>query len=314
MYREYTDSTFTIKVPRGPEDEHLGLMGPFIRAEVGDIVKVVFKNKASIPYSIHPQGLSYTKGNEGAEYQDGSSQRGDNSVPPGGSYVYRWEVPARSGPGKNDPNCIAWIYHSSVDSSADIYSGLVGPIAICRSGVLDAYGKRKDKVRREFALLFQVFNENNSHYLKENAAMFAPDRTDLTAGDFTFPNLKFSINGLIYGNVRGLTMTEGETVAWYILGLGSSGDIHPIHFHGQTFIHRTDKRHRKDVIEVFPSVTETVEMFTDNPGTWLVHCHVGSHVRNGMEAVYTINTKSSKRHGNHGNHGNHGHFNNHFFY
>ncbi|XP_048249696.1 hephaestin-like protein [Haliotis rufescens] len=293
LYRQYTDSTFTTQIPRGPETEHLGTLGPFIRAEVGDIVEVVFRNLATRAYSITPEGLFYNKANEGAQYQDGSTFTGDNAVPPGQTYVYHWEVPKRSGPGKNDPNCISWLYHSSVDSTKDINSGLVGPLVICRRGQLNAYGKRTDKINREFALLFVIFNENDSHYLQENAATFAPNRTNVGDADFRDSNQMHSINGLIYGNVRGLTMKEGESVAWHILGLGSSADIHPVHFHGQTFIHRTDKAHRNDVIEVFPSTTETVEMFTDNPGTWLVHCHLGDHVKFGMEAVYTIKPKNS---------------------
>ena len=36
IYREYTDSTFTQLVERPAEWEHLGILGPLIRAEVGD--------------------------------------------------------------------------------------------------------------------------------------------------------------------------------------------------------------------------------------------------------------------------------------
>ena len=42
------------------------------------------------------------------------------------------------------------------------------------------------------------------------------------------------------------------------------------------------------MIEVFPGTYETVEMFAENPGTWLIHCHVSEHVRDGMVATYTI--------------------------
>src|ERR1700745_4066520 len=52
VYREYTDGTFTTRKPRAPQDEYLGLLGPILRAEVGDTLKIVFKNKASRPYSV----------------------------------------------------------------------------------------------------------------------------------------------------------------------------------------------------------------------------------------------------------------------
>ena len=42
------------------------------------------------------------------------------------------------------------------------------------------------------------------------------------------------------------------------------------------------------MIEVFPGTYETVEMFAENRGTWLIHCHVSEHVRDDMVATYTI--------------------------
>src|SRR6476646_3686527 len=53
LYREYTDATFATRKARAPEDEYLGVLGPILRAEVGDTIKVVFKNNASQPYSVH---------------------------------------------------------------------------------------------------------------------------------------------------------------------------------------------------------------------------------------------------------------------
>lgn len=41
IYEEYTSSSFTSKKNK---PGHLGFLGPVIRAEVGDIIEVVFKN------------------------------------------------------------------------------------------------------------------------------------------------------------------------------------------------------------------------------------------------------------------------------
>lgn len=41
IYEEYTSSSFTSKKTKSA---HLGFLGPVIRAEVGDIIEVVFKN------------------------------------------------------------------------------------------------------------------------------------------------------------------------------------------------------------------------------------------------------------------------------
>ena len=47
MYVEYTDSSFTTRKPRTADEKHLGFMGPVIKAEVGDVIRVVFQNKVS---------------------------------------------------------------------------------------------------------------------------------------------------------------------------------------------------------------------------------------------------------------------------
>jgi hypothetical protein len=44
IYREYTDETFNTERKREKEWEHLGIMGPLIRAEVGDTVVIHFRN------------------------------------------------------------------------------------------------------------------------------------------------------------------------------------------------------------------------------------------------------------------------------
>ena len=61
IYREYTDATFTALKKRRAGDAYLGLLGPILRAEVGDTIKVVFKNNATHPFSMHPHGVLYQK-------------------------------------------------------------------------------------------------------------------------------------------------------------------------------------------------------------------------------------------------------------
>jgi hephaestin len=67
MYREYTDATFSALKKRSPEDAYLGIMGPILRGAVGDTIKVVFRNNATHPYSMHPHGVLYVKDSEGAD-------------------------------------------------------------------------------------------------------------------------------------------------------------------------------------------------------------------------------------------------------
>ena len=58
---------------RPADQEHLGMLGPLISAEVGDTVHVHFRNRLSFPASIHVHGLWYAKNAEGAPYADGTS-------------------------------------------------------------------------------------------------------------------------------------------------------------------------------------------------------------------------------------------------
>ncbi|CAB4046078.1 hephaestin [Paramuricea clavata] len=85
-----------------------------IKAEVGDMVKVVFKNKASRSYSIHPHGVFYDKQNEGALYLDNTTSKADDAVAPDQTYTYTWRVPKRAGPSETDNECVTWSYYSHV--------------------------------------------------------------------------------------------------------------------------------------------------------------------------------------------------------
>ncbi|XP_027766860.1 hephaestin-like protein 1, partial [Empidonax traillii] len=209
--------------------------------------------------------------------------------------TYRWNVPERSGPGKTDPNCITWVYYSTANFVKDTYSGLIGPLVVCRKGTLDERGLRKD-IDREFTLLFMVFDENQSWYLKANIETYLhknPDDFNSTE-NFVEGNSMHAINGKIYNSLLGLTMNEGDRTNWYLIGMGNEVDIHTVHFHAQTFIFKTDKDHRGDVYDLFPGTFQTVELVAENPGTWLLHCHVADHIHAGMETTYTINKSEWK--------------------
>uniref|UniRef100_A0A672MF05 ferroxidase n=1 Tax=Sinocyclocheilus grahami TaxID=75366 RepID=A0A672MF05_SINGR len=228
VFREYLDETFTKKKHRRPEEEHLEIMGPIIRAEVGEKIQVVFKNKASKPYSVHAHGVK-------------TSETHQNGVQPGHMTTYSWTIPKRSGPGRSDPNCITYAYYSSVSLVEDLMSGLVGPLIVCRKNTLNTDRRRKD-IDKEFALLFLVFDENESHYLDENIKRYLnadPEKYEEKYDeDFMESNKMHGINGKMYANLHGLNMTENDKTEWYLIGLGNEVDMHTVHFHAQSFIYK----------------------------------------------------------------------------
>ncbi|XP_040907267.1 ferroxidase HEPHL1 isoform X2 [Toxotes jaculatrix] len=280
VYREYTDETFRVQKKRQPNQEHLGILGPIIKAEVGEQIVITFKNKASRQYSISAHGVRAS----GAHVP----------VKPGHILELTWDVPVSSGPGVSDPNCISYAYYSKVDFIKDLYSGLIGPLVICRPGTLqhgEGPDRQRNDVEKEFALLFMVHDENQSWYLKDNIRTYlGEEKLDhlLQDEEFQESNMMHGINGKLYGNLHGLEMMQGQKVDWYLLGMGNKVDMHTVHFHAETFTYKTDRVHRADVFDLFPGTFQTVEMVAGNPGTWLLHCHVTDHIHAGMETTFTI--------------------------
>ena len=302
VYREYTDETFTKLNSRPPECEHLGMLGPVLRAEVGDTIKVYFRNNASHPYSMHPHGVFYEKGSEGSNYEDDSSEadKANNTVPSGQTHIYTWQVPERAGPGPGDPSSIVWLYHSHVNEPKDVESGMIGAIIITARGMARPDGTPKD-VDREFVNLFMIIDENTSWYLTHNIESYTSDpkgvnKLEATPTDnegtfsifgtgFVAANQKSSINGYIYGNMPMMTMKKGERVRWYLVTLGEGINFHTPHWHGNVVL---DRGRRTDVVAISPAQMLTVDMVPDDPGIWMYHCHIDDHMDAGMVALYKV--------------------------
>lgn len=255
-YVEYTDGTFLY---RKPQPSWLGVLGPLIRAEVGDTIYVHFKNRSSMPCSMHPHGVRYEKHSEGAFYADGGA---GGYIEPGEDFTYVWHADEGSGPGPSDPSSIVWWYHSHVNEPHETNAGLLGPIVITAAGMANPDATPAD-VDREFVLSFFVYDEDAG---RERGLMHA-------------------INGYIFANVPGLEMNDGERVRWYVLGMGNEIDLHTCHWHGKTVL---VEGRRTDVIELIPGSMMTADMKADNPGVWLIHCHTADHIHAGMLALYRI--------------------------
>ena len=287
LYRGYTDATFGHRIKRPADEKYLGLLGPVIRAEVGDTIKVVFRNTCPFPASVHPHGVFYAKNSEGAPYNDGThgANKADDAVPTSGTHTYVWDVPPRAGPGPDDGSSVMWMYHSHTDEVSDTYAGLMGPMEITRRGMARPDGSPKDVDREVFAL-FSVMNENSSPFLDENVHRFAqPPFPDPDDEDFEESNLMHSINGYVFGNQPMITMHRGEHVRWYVMSMGTEVDLHTPHWHGNTV---TVNGMRMDVVSLLPATMVVADMVPDDVGTWLFHCHVNDHIRAGMLTRYTV--------------------------
>jgi hephaestin len=122
VYTQYLDETFQTKskqacynssrslVPVASLYSHKGILGPIIRAQVGDTIVVTFKNLVSsgnASYSLHPHAVFYASTSEGSGAAAG--------VAPGANRTYTWYVNDRAGPSGTDSS-ILWLYHSHINS------------------------------------------------------------------------------------------------------------------------------------------------------------------------------------------------------
>ncbi|KAM7407046.1 hypothetical protein PAMA_002993 [Pampus argenteus] len=284
VFRSYIDENFRTPDIRGEMDEHLGILGPVIKAEVGQTIMVVFRNNANRPYSIHPNGVSYSKSTEGLSYEDGSKywHKYDNDVQPNTTFTYIWKVNPMVGPMTDESQCRTWAYYSGVNPERDIHSGLIGPLLVCRKGTLD----NEVTNAREFTLLFMTFDESQSWYYETNHKMIQRknQRRILDIKD----NLKFhSINGIIY-NLKGLRMYTNQLVRWHLINMGSPRDFQSVHFHGQTFLHKKIRNYRHAVYPLLPGSFATLEMYPSKPGLWQLETEVGFNQQQGMQTLFLV--------------------------
>ena len=170
-------------------------------------------------------------------------------VQKGDEVTYIWEaVPSSEG---------AWWYHDHGPSEPlPVYKGLFGPII-----VRDPAKPRPD---REFFVAFHSFQ---------------PAATGLSKPFYC-------INGRAYtGNTPNLKANVGDDVAFHVYAVDDY--FHTFHIHG----HRWTPPFGGPTIDnvtLGPGDVTTARFTEDNPGRWLYHCHVWSHIVQGMSGWYLV--------------------------
>jgi len=288
-YVEYTDATFTQRVMDAPR---MGIVGPVLRGVVGEYLAVTFRNHSGEPLSMHPHGVRYDKGSEGAYSQPGPGL--GSAVGPGATFTYVWQIDAASGPGPNEPSSKCWLYHSHCKDDEEINLGLAGFIVVTDPARARPDGTPID-VDREIPALFYIFNETPEDEALEYAYADLPKpmipRTFVETLELGELYARHSINGLLYGNLPGLEMREGERVRWYLGGLGEEDGLHTAHWHGARV--RDESGKFVDVVSLLPGETKVVDQTADNLGTWMLHCHVSDHMMGGMFANFQVLPKTA---------------------
>ncbi|XP_019483170.1 PREDICTED: coagulation factor VIII isoform X2 [Hipposideros armiger] len=286
VFQEFTDGSFTQPLYRGELNEHLGLLGPCIRAEVEDTIMVTFKNQASRPYSFYSSLISYEE-----DQRQGAEPR-KKFVKPNETKVYFWKVQHHMAPSKDEFDCKAWAYFSDVDLERDMHSGLIGPLLICRTNTLNPAHGRQMTVQ-EFALFFTIFDETKSWYFTENVERNCRAPCNIQMEDPAFKeSYRFhAINGYVMDTLPGLVMAQDQRIRWYLLSMGSNENIHSIHFSGHVFTVRKKEEYKMAVYNLYPGVFETVEMLPSKAGIWRIECLIGEHLQAGMSTLFLVYSK-----------------------
>eukprot|EP01083_Nonionella_stella_P067685 179192_1 len=291
LYREYTNNCFTEQKQRSSRDEHLGALGPNIRALTGEKIKIFYKNLCSITTSLHVHGLQYDKTSEGAPYDD-QSLEGDN-ISPNGQWIHLFH--SRKTNVDKGTSSKMWIYHSHIDEPADVSSGLFGAIIVTKKGKeTSATNLMPKDIDREFTTFMVLYDEIESRMYEKNLKIFLDktrsevpnDSSEEGYDDYEESNLMHAINGYLFGNLDDLICQTGEKVRWYTASFGNEGDgPHSPHWHGNIAVDTVGEN--TDTVSLIPGTTSTVTMYVDQPGKWLYHCHVHDHIYAGMMTTYS---------------------------
>jgi FtsP/CotA-like multicopper oxidase with cupredoxin domain len=238
-----------------------GIPGPIIRGEVGETLRVHFRNNDQhygFPHSMHPHGVRYDPFSDGAFMADNPTQPGTN-IKPGETYTYTWQcLPSSVG---------TWPYHDHA-ASQDLHPGGSSPVMEIGAelglfGMIAVTDHRTPPVDKEFFVFFH----------------------DLYAADVpTIGQDTDCFNGNAFvDNTPTFHAKVGDRVRFRVATLGK--EFHVFHTHG----HRWWNGMRfTDSQVIGPSETVTAEWVEDNPGSWLYHCHVTDHMMGGMVGRYVV--------------------------
>ena len=238
--------------------------GPTIQVNQGDRVRVIFDNQLPEPSSIHWHGFEDQIRFDG---QPGISQP---PVPAGGRFIYEFDIHQAG----------TYFYHSHM--AMQEMAGMLGAFIMHPR---EPYQPHCDK---DFIL-----------HLQEYAVLPAS----------TTPNtMNMEFNWLVLNGKAGPATTPiiarlGDRVRIRFINLGM--DHHPMHLHGHTF-HTTGTEGGRipesawwpgNTVLVGVAQSRTVEFVANNPGDWMLHCHLPHHMMNQMTSSVGSMTRNLRQPG-----------------
>ena len=224
--------------------------GPTIEVNQGDRVRIVVTNELPEDTFVHWHGFELP-----VQY-DGAATLTQNPIKPGKTMVFEFDVHEEG----------TFFYHAHVAMQEAF--GQVGWFIVHPRRVFDP------PVDRDFGLIFQNFHIDPAHTVSDSWAM-----------DWNW----HTINGKSGPYTTPLVCKHGERVRVRLMNF-SPMQHHPIHLHGHTFWLTGHEGARMPKSAWVARNTELVavaqasdfEIIANNPGDWVLHCHMVHHMMNHM--------------------------------
>jgi hypothetical protein len=225
--------------------------GPTIQVNQGDRVRIVVDNHLPEPTSMHWHGLEIPNNMDGGP---GVSQE---PIKPGGRFIYEFTLHQAG----------TYFYHSHM--AMQEMMGMLGAFIMHPK---QSYRPSADK---DFVVLLQEYAVLPNNIVPNSM------------------NMEFNwllINGKAGPAITPLVVRLGDRVRIRMINLGM--DHHPIHLHGHTFLVTGTEGGRIPETAWFPGNTvlvgvaqaRDVEFVANNPGDWMLHCHLPHHMMNQMSS------------------------------
>ncbi|MCC7184961.1 MAG: copper oxidase [Acidobacteria bacterium] len=226
--------------------------GPTIEANEGDRVRIIVENHLPELFAPHWHGLEIPIG------QDGVPGISQPPIPPHGSHTYEFTLNQNG----------TFFYHSHMPMQE-----MLGSIGFF---IVHPKKPHEPRVDRDFGLIFQGWDIKPNNTVPNTLAM-----------EFNW----LTINGKAGPATTPLCVKRGERVRIRIVNL--SMDHHPVHLHGHHFFLTGTEAGRVRGPVVVPENTiiagvaqaRDIEFVANNPGDWMLHCHLPHHMMNQMVSM-----------------------------
>ncbi len=223
--------------------------GPTIQVTQGDKVRVILKNELPESTSMHWHGFEDQIGFDG---MPGISQA---PIKPGESFTYNFVIKQEG----------TYFYHSHM--AMQEMAGMLGAF------IMHPKVPYRPHCDKDFVINLQAY-------------WVLPNSTSPNTMNMEFNWLL--LNGKAGPMATSLIVRQGDRVRIRFVNL--SMNHHPMHLHGHTFYVTGTEGGRIPETAWWPGNTvlvgvaqsRNVEFIADNPGDWMLHCHLPHHMMNSM--------------------------------